>query len=361
MQIQPIQLKPSQVSSFLRGVLSAGRVPHIHGSPGIGKSDIVQAVADFFDLLLIDFRLSQCDPTDLNGFPVMKDGRSTYAPNLNFPLETDSLPVKTPAVLNDDGSVKTPAVHYKGWLLFFDELTSASRAVQAAAYKILLDRKVGEHKLHPSVMMASAGNREDDNAIAESMGTALQSRLVHCVMVHDVADWVQWAYKAGIDSRILGFIQFKPEMLYDFDPDHTEHTFACPRTWHMASDLLQHFDPVSDPVGAKAAISGAVSQPKAVEFMGFVDLIATLPKITDILANPTGTPVPTENGHCFALAGALSSHFNAANGPALATYLGRMGIEYQVLAYRTAMVRDMSLMRVPQILQWAQANAQYLQ
>lgn len=361
MKISPIVLKPSQVSSFMKGVLSAGRVPHIHGSPGIGKSDIAHGVADFFDLLLIDFRLSQCDPTDLNGFPFMENGRSMYAPNKSFPLETDDLPIKTPATYKADGSIDKPAVRYKGWFLFFDELTSSPRAVQAAAYKILLDRAIGDHKLHPAVMMASAGNREDDNAIAEAMGTALQSRLVHAVMVHDKADWIQWAYKKGIDSRIIGFIEFKPELLYDFKPDHTDLTFACPRTWHMVSDLLQHFDPKTDPVLAKAAIAGAVSQPKAHEFMGFMDLLGTLPDINLILSNPTGTPVPTENGHCFALAGALSSHFNATNGPALYAYLSRMKIEYQVVAFRSAMVRDVTLMRVPEVLKWAQANAKYLQ
>ena len=36
------------------------------GSPGIGKSDIIRTVADKLKLKVIDFRLSTCDPTDLN-------------------------------------------------------------------------------------------------------------------------------------------------------------------------------------------------------------------------------------------------------------------------------------------------------
>jgi adenylate kinase family enzyme len=38
----------------------------ILGSPGVGKSDIANGIADDFNLQLIDLRLSQCDQTDLN-------------------------------------------------------------------------------------------------------------------------------------------------------------------------------------------------------------------------------------------------------------------------------------------------------
>ena len=349
MKLQPLNLKPSQITAFLIGVLSSGRVPYIHGSPGIGKSDLVHAVADHFGLKLIDFRLSQCDPTDLNGFPVMENGRSTYAPNKSFPIEGDDLPLKA------DG---TP---YKGWFLFFDELASASRSVQAASYKILLDRAVGDHKLHPAVMMAAAGNKETDGAIVEEMSSALKSRLTHASMVVDHADWVNWAYSAKINPSVIAFLQWKPAALYNFKPDSEDFTFPCPRTWHMASDLLKTFDPVKDPILAKAAIAGTISQATATEFMSFCALVGQLPTMQEVMVDPLNARVPTENGHLFAMAGAISAHFDAKTAPALYQYLGRLGIEYQVIALRSAIARDMSLMRVPEIMQWARANAKYLQ
>jgi len=41
-------------------------VPMVCGSPGTGKSAIMHQIADKYQLKLIDIRLSQCDPTDLN-------------------------------------------------------------------------------------------------------------------------------------------------------------------------------------------------------------------------------------------------------------------------------------------------------
>ena len=46
--------------------ISAKLVCFIHGSPSIGKSSIIHQIANKHKLKMIDIRLSQCDPTDLN-------------------------------------------------------------------------------------------------------------------------------------------------------------------------------------------------------------------------------------------------------------------------------------------------------
>lgn len=118
---------------------------------------------------------------------------------------------------------------YSGWLLFLDEATSAPPAIQAAAYKLILDRMVGSHHLHKNVAIVCAGNLETDNAIVQPMSTALQSRLVHMELVIDHQEWIDWAVQNDIDHRITSFIGFKPSALFTFTPDHTDKTYACPR------------------------------------------------------------------------------------------------------------------------------------
>ena len=107
-----ISIAVELVCTYLRAKL----VPLIKGSPAIGKSAIVHAIADQYKLKVIDLRLSQCDPTDLLGFPSIMGDRAGYVPMETFPIEGDAIP---------EG--------YNGWLLFLDELTSALPAVQVAA------------------------------------------------------------------------------------------------------------------------------------------------------------------------------------------------------------------------------------
>ena len=81
-------------------ILAAGLVPMIAGSPGIGKSDIIRWIAKQFKLWVIDLRLSQCDPTDLCGFPTHDGQRMGYAPPKHFPLQ----------------GLDEPPAGYDGWL-----------------------------------------------------------------------------------------------------------------------------------------------------------------------------------------------------------------------------------------------------
>lgn len=117
-----MQVKISQAIPAITDSIKAKLVPMVMGSPGCGKSMIVQQIAKDYGLKVIDLRLSQCDPTDLMGFPsigthsVPSKARAGYVPMETFPIEGDEIPKG-----------------YNGWLLFLDEFNSAPLAVQAAA------------------------------------------------------------------------------------------------------------------------------------------------------------------------------------------------------------------------------------
>ncbi|MFT2129828.1 MoxR family ATPase, partial [Staphylococcus epidermidis] len=91
------------------------------------------------------------------------------------------------------------------WMLFLDELTSATPPVQAAAYKLILDKMVGNKKLHPACFIVGAGNLESDNAVVPPMSTALKSRMTHLILKMDVPEWLSWAMDNGIDHRITDY------------------------------------------------------------------------------------------------------------------------------------------------------------
>lgn len=61
-----MQVKASQAVDMLTKFIKAKLVPLLIGSPGIGKSQIYQQIADSYNLKLVDIRLGQCDVTDLN-------------------------------------------------------------------------------------------------------------------------------------------------------------------------------------------------------------------------------------------------------------------------------------------------------
>ena len=61
-----MQVHHDQLVELIKAYVPAQIVPMITGSPGIGKSAVVHQVAEEYNLKVIDLRLAQCDPTDLN-------------------------------------------------------------------------------------------------------------------------------------------------------------------------------------------------------------------------------------------------------------------------------------------------------
>ena len=96
------------------------------GSPGIGKSDLVRQLAEDLDRIFVDVRLSTIDPVDLRGLPMI---------NVEEQL-TNWLP---PSFL--------PNVQSEPGILFLDEINAAPPMLQASAYQLILDRKLGEYQI----------------------------------------------------------------------------------------------------------------------------------------------------------------------------------------------------------------------
>ena len=353
-----MKVKPSKATRMMAKFVKAGRVPMVHGSPGIAKSALVRKVAQEHNLKVIDVRLAQCDPTDLLGFPqiseqhieavTLADGtkvadaqvvkRAEYAPMTMFPLEHDPIP---------DG--------YDGWLIFFDEFNACAKAVQAAAYKIVLERQIGPHNLHKRVAMICAGNLETDNGIVEPMSTPMQSRLVHMELIVDAPEWIDWANENHFDHRITSFIGFKPSALFTFKPDHQDTTFACPRTWEFANSVMKVT--ADDDEDRLEMLAGTLTEGMAREFLAYCRIHADLPKVPAIAANPEGIQVPSELSVLFAITDSIAHHTTKDNISQLMKFIVRLPKEFQAVCLRGMVRRNKTLMTTTAVQDWVRTSA----
>ena len=316
-------------------------VPMVHGSAGIGKSAVMREIAEQFNLVLIDIRLSQYDVCDLNGFPRIKDDVASYVPMDVFPTSEWKIP---------EGK--------NGWLLFLDEFNSASLSVQAGSYKLILDRMVGNEPLHEKVLMACAGNLLTDNAIVNRIGTAMQSRLVHFEQVSDKDVFLNHAHKAGFDHRISSFVEFRPDLLNKFSPNHNDFTFPCERTWEFVSKIIEDFKVI--PRRKLFSLAGAIGEGAAREFYSFCEIYEELPDLNEILRIPTKAEVPTEPSMLYAMTGCLGSIATKKNLTNLMKYIDRMPAEFQVITLRTMVKRDRDLLACEAIKNWFNTTGQEL-
>lgn len=255
-------MRASKLTNTLTALIEQKVPAFLWGAPGIGKSSIVKQIAQNNEIDFIDLRLALMDPTDLKGIPF-------------YDKESHTALWAPPAFLPKSGE----------GILFLDELNSAAPSVQASAYQLILDRRVGEYELPDGWAIVAAGNRESDRGVTYRMPSPLANRFVHFEMEVDVDDWKFWAYKKEIDERIISYISYQTQHLFTFDAKSDAKSFATPRSWEYVDSILKsniNQDLLLD------AIAGAIGREVAVGFLSFTKVMNRLPDIKNILSSGDG-------------------------------------------------------------------------
>lgn len=323
----------SQAATAIRAYLAADVPAFLSGPPGVGKSDLVEQVsrADYGGF--IDLRVSLLDPVDLRGLPhIDSNGRSAWAP---------------PEFLPDEARDGATGV------LFLDELNGAPMSVQLACYQLVLNRRLGEYVMPPGWRIMAAGNRVADRAAASKMSSALANRFAHIEVAPDVESWCAWATGAGVHPLAVAFLRFRPELLHVMPG--AKQDSASGRVFEMAADALAFPTPRSwaqcakfmDSPDLQTLAAGLVGEGPAAELAGFVRTFLSLPRIESIIADPTGSPVPSDLGALYAVATALARKATPANFGAVLEYAERLRPEFMVLCVNDAVRRDPGLCSAP--------------
>tara|TARA_R110000803_G_scaffold79057_3_gene144489 strand:- start:19691 stop:20689 length:999 start_codon:yes stop_codon:yes gene_type:complete len=327
-------MKGSELKTFLINSYQAKTPVMVWGQPGIGKSQIMLQVAKALDIPILDQRLAQMDPVDLRGIP--------YTKEIKGKVYTDwAMPGFLPRVDRDG----------ENGILFLDELPSAPQANQAAAYQLILDRKLGDYELPEGWVVFGAGNLASHRAISVRMSSALANRFGHFEELEvDKDEWNAWAINAKIDQDILSFINFRPGLLNDFNPD--VHAFPTPRSWEMLNRHMPHLDNSN----RFTTVKGFVGEGAASEFIAYYKHKRDLPDFSDILQNPTTAKIPEECSALYALAGMLASKADVNNFAILLKYMERIPAEYQVITIQDGLKHNPDLGETQEFIDWSVKN-----
>ena len=348
----------------VKGAYSTGRTLMVWGSPGIGKSDgIHQACSELAQSLglagvrqygqmtqdcfgLVDVRLSQCDPVDIGGLPASDESKT---------VQRRLVPDWFPSIYRDD------LPEYG--LVLLEELVSAPQSVQAAAYQLAHDKRIGDHPMKPGWQVVCTGNYMTDGGVVHKLATPLANRGLHVNVQSNFDSWCRWAVSHGVEPELLAFIRFEPDLLNTFE-DHVKnkregYAFATERTWHMVDDLLK----ADLDEGARSVlITGAVGEGPAAKFNAFRQTWKEMPSLDGIILDPHNAPIPQEVGTCFAVCTGLGARATEDNIGNILTYINRFSRkEFQALTVQDAMRRNWKLMSTPEFCKWATEFGEYLQ
>lgn len=269
---------PSQ-SSLLPPIL-------IHGAPGLGKSTMVRDIAKELGIDFRDVRLTEIQSVDIRGLPSVdcEKGVMKWNPPDFWPRDENS----------------------KG-ILFFDEITSCARDCQVAAYEIIHDRKIGDfYHLPTGWYIVAAGNRVEDRAVATTMSSALANRFMHVELAEDLDGWVSWAQRHDINPSVIGFLNFRPGLLFRMDNENVQMGWPSPRSWEKVSRMIDVFKDDGEATLRKI-VYGLVGRGAGQEFMEFYRMNSDFKNILRMMTDEKAEVViPSQIDRQYAFCSAVS-------------------------------------------------------
>ena len=213
--------------------------------------------------ILLDVRLSEFDASDIKGLPDFKEDKQSIEWKIPF----------WATILEQEDS---------DGILFFDEINLATPLVISSVYKIIYDRVIDESKINENWLIMGCGNNECDRAYTHELASPVRDRGGEVELTSPSGDeWINWAINNDMDSRIIGFVSWKPSNLHIVNFDDGQK-FTTERGWARLNTLIKgedNFEKID-------LISGsAIGEGIAREFLAFCKIQDTI-KLEEIIRNP---------------------------------------------------------------------------
>lgn len=202
---------------LIRAFVRADIPVFIHGLSGDGKSDRVKEI----DPQVLDIELVNETPETING-------RAVYNETNDEIIDIKPVWLVKLERLCEDGELH---------VLFFDELTNATKQTQAVIFKIVLERYVNNRwPLPENARIVAAGNDRSESSVSHDLAEPLFGRFAHIYIRTTVENWMPWAVRKRINPYVMEFLANNDLYL------RTDYTgsegYADPRRWEMVSRVL---------------------------------------------------------------------------------------------------------------------------
>jgi hypothetical protein len=280
-------------------VAVAARAPVLlWGSPGSGKSSALAALGETLGVHVEVVLASIREPSDFAGLPVIDGGRVRLA-----------APDWAAALVAAGGGI-----------LFFDEISTAPPAVQAALLRVCLERIVGDTRLPAETAIVAAANSATEASDSWDLTAPLSNRFVHLPWSLSPQQFAagmlgSWPEPPKVDlgdcsgvlfrdarAAVANFVLARPSLLSQVPSGAgASSPWPSPRSWEMAARL--YAAALAAGVSRQARdllLAGSVGAGPAAEFLGWA-AAGDLLDPADVLADPDGAPLPQRSDRLMAL------------------------------------------------------------
>ena len=247
-----IKRAKQEIKNALRAYLAkdefgAWRIPPIRqrpvlliGPPGIGKTQIMQQIAEETGVGLVSYTLTHHTRQSALGLPFIEKVR------LGGEERTVTSYTMSEIIASVYREIERTGV--SEGILFLDEINCISETLTPMMLQFLQCKTFGNQQLPAGWMVVAAGNPPEYNKSVREFDVVTLDRVKKIDIEEDFGVWKEYAGKRGIHGAILSYLEIRRDNFYRVEATADGLQFVTARGWEDLSELMQTYETLGLPV-----------------------------------------------------------------------------------------------------------------
>ena len=235
------QIKNTVQIYLQKDALGRYRLPLVHqrpifllGAPGLGKTAIMQQVADEMGLGLVSYSMTHHTRQSALGLPVIVEKEYGGKHYQVSEYTMSEIIASVYDCMRTTG--KTQGI------LFLDEINCVSETLSPAMLLFLQYKVFGGHQIPEGWVVVTAGNPPRFNKSVREFDAATRDRLKVIEVEPSYEAWKAYALEHGVSRSVISYLDIRPEDFYKVETTVDGLTVVTPRAWEDLSEILQYHE-----------------------------------------------------------------------------------------------------------------------
>ena len=235
------------------------------GAPGIGKTAIMEQVAEDLDLALVSYSMTHHTRQSAIGLPYLKEVEYGGKKFTKSEYTMSEIIASVYDVMEKTGR--------KEGILFLDEINCVSETLAPAMLQFLQYKVFGNQQVPEGWVVITAGNPPQFNKSVKEFDVATQDRLKMVPIDADFGCWKEYAYNAGIHPAIMAFLANNEKWFYSIKTTVDGQQYITARGWEDLSSQIQAYERMGFPVSQDLIMEYITDKECARKFAVYYDKI----------------------------------------------------------------------------------------